>query len=191
MAALIFAWVFGAGSASDGCTTIQLYKTSSSDLKLVLPAELESDAGAKVVERYLEALDAAKGRMFPLAVASLILGSVMWALAAGAMAGRRSARSALLQVLLARALLLVIAFLITPDVRAAMVRKEVEKLELGPEPKSPAERDAQKWVKGHVGLFPPLYLGMQLSGYALVFFALTRRRSREFFEAASAAQSET
>jgi len=181
--ALVFAWVFGASAASEGCATVNLYKSDPSELALEQAKEVDREAVDKITQRYVSVLEGAKTRMFPLAIASLLLGSVMWGLAAGAMAGRNGARSALLQVMAVHALVLVLAFAITPDVRAATVEARVGLLGLVPEPKTSAERDAQKWVRAHLWAVPAAFTAVQLIGYGLVLLALTRRRTREFFEA--------
>lgn len=189
--ALICAWVFGASAASEGCATVNLYKSDPSDLALEQAKQTDREAVEKITQQYVSVLEAAKTRMFPLAIASLLLGSVMWGLAAGAMAGRNGARSALLQVMAVHALVVVLAYAITPDVRAATVEARVGLLGLVPEPRTSAERDAQKWVRGHLWAVPTAFMALQLAGYGLVLLALTRRRTREFFEAASATRTET
>jgi hypothetical protein len=188
--ALVCAWVFGASAASEGCATVNFYKSDSSELALDQAREVDREAVDKIGQRYASVLEGAKTRMFPLAIASLILGSVMWGLAAGAMAGRNGARAALLQVMSVHALVLVVAFMITPDVRTATVEARVGLLGLVPEPHSVAERDAQRWLRGHLWAVPAAFTAVQLFGYGLVLVALTRRRTREFFEASSTPRTE-
>ena len=188
--ALVCAWVFGASAASEGCATVNLYKTDPSDLVLDQTKEVDREAMDKITTRYVSVLEGAKTRMFPLAIASLLLGSVMWGLAAGAMAGRNGARSALLQVMSVHALVIVIAYMITPDVRAATVEARLGMLTLFPEPRSGPEREAQKWLRGHLWAVPAAFTSVQLVGYGLVLVALTRRRTREFFDAARPPRTE-
>ena len=194
IAALICAWVFGASAANEGCTTVSFYKAEHSELGASgLEHARETDRGAvdKITQRYVSVLDDAKKRVFPLGIASLLLGSVMWGLAAGAMAGRRGARTALLQVISVHALVVACAYAITPDVRQATVDARLKLFALEPEPKSLTEREAQRFVREHMSIIPAAALSLHLLGYALVLLALTRRRTREFFEAASPARTET
>ncbi len=186
--ALICAWVFGASAASEGCATVNLYKSDATELTLGQADKepVDKEAVDKIAQRYVTVLEGAKPRMFPLAIASLLLGSVMWGLAAGAMAGRRGARSGLLQVMTVHALVLLIAYAITPDVRAATIEARGGLLALVPEPSKPVERDAQRWVRAHLWAIPAAFMGLQLTGYGLVLLALTRRRAREFFDAGAA-----
>jgi hypothetical protein len=118
-------------------------------------------ASRERTERFNEVRDQARDREFPLGVATLLLGGAMVATAARSMSGREGARGALVQVTLVRAALVVVAFLLLPDIRAAAF--------------AASPRD------GYV-----LVGWMAIEGIAclLVVVALTRERSRAFFRAA-------
>jgi len=191
--ALVCAWVFGASAMNEGCSTVGFYKTDRSELTSTvqeLAKDADRDAVAQITNGYFSVMDGAKNRVFPLGVASLLLGGVMWGFAAGAMAGRAGARSSLLQVICVHATVVVLAFMLTPDVRAAVVDADMKLSSLQPEPHSAPLREARRLLREHRALVPVIGMSLHLFGYGLVLLALTRRRSREFFDAASAARAE-
>jgi hypothetical protein len=114
-------------------------------------------------EHFNEVRGQAREREFPLGVATLLLGGAMVALAARSMAGREGARGALVQVTLARAGLVVVTFLLLPDVRAAAFA-----------------------VAAGVGYFLMGVMAFEAVSCLLVVVALTREGSRAFFRAAEA-----
>lgn len=194
VAALIAAWVFGAGAISDGCDGISFYRANRTSFVGTVQDRTEAadcDAVAAITERYFGVMDVAKPRVFPLAVASLLLGAAMWGLAAGAMVGRGGARSTLLQVISVHGAVVVLAYVLTPDVRQAMTTAQIELAALQPEPAAAAMRAARQTATKYLSLVPLVATSLHLAGYGLVLLALTRRRAREFFEAGGAARSET
>jgi hypothetical protein len=192
VAALVGAWILGATAMNEGCYEISYYKTP--DHAELVQAEAETfgrdadhTAVVQALEHYFSVIDGAKTRVFPLAIAALLLGAAMWALAAGAMASRSGARTALVQVISVHALVIVLAFAITPDVRAAEAEEISRRAALTtPMPPPGPMRDARRFVMDHSRFIPILRRSLRLISYALVLVALTRRRTREFFEAARA-----
>jgi hypothetical protein len=193
VAALIAAWIFGMTSMNDGCNEISYYKTADHAELVQSQAEAfgrDADQVVQVMERYFTVMDGAKNRVFPLAVGSLLLGAAMWGLAFGAMLARSGARTTLVQVIAVHAALIVVAYTITPDVHAAEAEASSKLAALTPMPRAGPVREARRFIIEHSGVLPVLQRSLRLIGYALVLVALTRRRSREFFEAASAARAE-
>jgi len=127
-----------------------------------------------------------------MAAATFVLGAALLALAGRGLAGRTNARSAIVQVVTAQAIAMVVSFFLLRDVtdaeldwhlartlaqqREAMPPEEVARI-------APVLRDAR-----HYG--GPAWLALRTFASALVLVALTRQRSRAFFDAAAAEATE-
>lgn len=165
--ALVVAWLLGALALMAGGSVITFYKQDASELQQALDRDEEHVPDQERVlyrertERLDDVHDRAKRREFPLGVAALLLGGAMVAMSARAMSGRDGARGALVQVTLARAVLSVTGFLITPDVRAAEF--------------------AVASLYGYASIGKMIF---ETTACLLVVIALTRPRSRAFFRAA-------
>jgi hypothetical protein len=195
VAALVGAWIFGATTMQEGCGEVTYYKTAdhaelAQSAAQEVAHEVDPAAVVQVHERYYSALDAAKTRMFPLAVAALLLGAAMWTLAAFAMLGKNGARAALLQILAVHGALIVLKLAITADVRAAEAEANSRLAALTPVPRAGPVRAGRTFLIEHSGVIPLVQKSARLMGYALVIVALTRRRTRDFFEAQGAARAE-
>ena len=192
MLALIAAWIFGASGFVDGCNTLVFYRSDAFDPADLAQGIKSEQAHAQVVEvaqHYVQAMNDARGRAFPLAVAAMLLGAVMVAFAARAMAGRQAARTGLMQVVTVQAALVVAAFFLTPDVRHAQVDLRsvafaAQVRESGQDPHM-----VEQMIPFYTRLFayqPPVWLAFRSTMSLLVLVALTRARSRAFFDAAEA-----
>ncbi len=165
---LVVAWLLGALALMSGGSVITFYKQDADELQQALDHDEDRvpDAEERAVfrartERLDDVHDGARRREFPLGVAALLLGGAMVATSARAMSGRDGARSALVQVTLARAALAVLGFVLTPDVRAAEF--------------------AVASVFGYASIGKVVF---ETTACLLVVVALTRPRSRAFFRAA-------
>jgi hypothetical protein len=190
--ALVLAWLFGAGAMTDGCENIGYFEADRAELTRAAQDRLKDadpDAVAKVTERFFDAMDSAKSRVFPFAVASLLLGAAMWGLAFGAMAGRGGARAALVQVLAVSAVVRVVEYVATPDIRAAHTAADIGLAALSPAD-TPAMKEGRHLYIQHRAKKPTFGLVLHLGLDALLLLALTRRRTREFYEARAAARAE-
>jgi hypothetical protein len=175
---------------AEGCNDIGIYKLDRHELTstwLERARDVDQDAAGKIATRYFDALDAAKERVFPIGVAWFLLGAAMWGLAAGAMAGRGGARAGLVQVLLVHAVVIGVGYALTADVRRADLDARLAMASLEPAP-SPSEREAVRFASEHRTAFMLLPRVLRFVAYGLVLVALTRRRTREFYEAAAAAR---
>lgn len=193
--ALVVALVFGAGCWTEGCARLQFYR-GGQDAGAVLNAQIRDDDDRTNVEelykRFLEIAEGARGRAVPMAAASFVLGAALLAFAARALAGRTSARGALMQIVAAQAAVVVATWFVMRDVNdaeldwhlARTLAQEREALKPDEFAKvAPVIRDARRWGG-------PTWLVVRTIASALVIVALSRRRSREFFEAAGAAAAE-
>jgi hypothetical protein len=145
------------------------------------------------VDAYVHALDAAKSRGWPITVGVFLLGSAMLVLSMRALGGSGGARAALVQVVVAQAGLNVASYWLLRDVVAADTRW-LEATEVASVHQNVADRSLADQVLGiKVGLARarnPVGLMLSTLGSMLVVVALTRPRSRQFFEAAAAAVEE-
>jgi hypothetical protein len=125
LVSLVASWLLGAMALMSGGSIVAYFREDANEVRQSLDQEesRRPDGESRALfragsERLEEIHEAARKREFPLGVAALVLGGAMVAMSARAMSGREGARGALVQVTLARVVLVVIAFLLTPDVRA-------------------------------------------------------------------------
>jgi hypothetical protein len=162
---LVASWLLGAMALMSGGSVIAFFREDANELQQSLDHDenrlTDADARALFMERSLrlnEAHERARRREFPLGVATMLLGGAMVAMSARAMSGKDGARSALVQLTLARVALIGVAFLLTPDVRATEF--------------------AVASVLGYVSVGKMAFEGLAC---ILVVIALTRQGSRAFF----------
>jgi hypothetical protein len=113
----------------------------------------------------------------------------MVAFAARSMAGRQAARSGLMQVLVAQAALVVLAFFLTRDVERAEtdLQSTVFTAQLRETAQDPQMVEQVLPFYTHVlAAKPAIWLVVRTTATALILIALTRLRARAFFEAAEA-----
>jgi hypothetical protein len=186
--ALVVSSLFGATSFVDGWSILSYYRTTQIDVSAVV-RDLDDDhdrkAAQAALERYVDALDADKHRMFPLAAAELLLGIALFGTSAAAMAGRGGGRAALVQVVAVQAAVIVLMFALTARVRsanrelgatigAAQLRKS------GNDPK--VVEDSVAISKKIAPAIELLYVVGRTTVAGLVLVALTRRRTRSWYE---------
>ena len=119
---------------------------------------------------------------FPLAVAQALLSGLLVVASGLAMGGRRGARSLALQALGANAILVILTFLLTPFQRAAYLEGVLHAVESLP----PAQRELATPAILQWGLRIRLLI-FDLGVFAVAALALTRARTRTYFEAVSRA----
>ncbi len=187
--ALVGALVFGAGCWTEGCGRLAFYR-GEQDRGAALNAAIHDDADRALVEaryqQFLDASDASRGRGIPFAAATFVLGAALLALAARGLAGKSNTRSALMQVVAAQAIVVAASYFATQKARDAELDWQFEsslihqRESLTPEQYQqvvPTMRATRRWA-------PPAWLAFRTLASALILVALTRPRSRAFFEAA-------
>ncbi|MBS2014669.1 MAG: hypothetical protein JST00_17405 [Deltaproteobacteria bacterium] len=190
VAALLMALLFGAGCWTEGCERISFYR-GEQDLGRTLDASIRDDADrAKIgalYKRFAEASDAARSRALPLGAAMFVLGAALLALGARGLGGKTNTRSALVQVVTAQAVVVAISYFATREIRWAERDLEVELQLIHQRPSLPADQYEQlvPMMYGLRKAWDPTWLVIRTMASGLIVFALTRARSREFFEAAS------
>jgi hypothetical protein len=181
--------------ACNGWTTVTIYR---------LPVDPSSwtsgiaDEGDRAIvqsryEGYLQALDTAKPRGWPIAVATLLLGAAMVFFAMRAMGGSRGARAALVQLVVAQAGLTGVSYWLLRDVDDAELRWMQAWQGAKQHETVPERKQADEYAR--VGdrllyMWNPVKLVLRTLGSAFVVVALTRRGSKDFFDAAGAAIEE-
>lgn len=180
----------GAGLWTDGCSTLAFYR-GETDYKAVLNARIRDEANrARADERYehfTEVADAARNRVIPMGAALFVLGTSMLVLSALGLGGRNT-RSALVQVVGVQAAVVLAQFYLTKDVRLAKLDWQLEGVRIQQQEALPPE-EFEKVAPGLEQarlVWGPMVLLLQTSASGLILLALTRRRSREFFEMTAA-----
>jgi len=190
MIALIVAWIFGASGLIQGCGSVISYRGANVDMSEAFVADIRNDEQraetARVAENYLKTLDSARNRYFPLSVAGMLLGAVMVGFAARAMSGREGARGPLIQIALAQAALMILAHFLVADVNAAESNLQIAAQTARIRDSGESNENLEKVLAMLPALAPIrdkawLVVRTLLSGF--IVLALTRSRSREFFEA--------
>jgi hypothetical protein len=152
----------------------------------------EADRAA-VVERfqaYLHALDAAKARGWPLAVASLLLGGAILIAAVRTLGGRGSARKALIQLVIAQAGTSALSYWLMRDVFDADLRfvEANQSADIYERISDRPRADQMARTASHVlRAATPIDFALRTLGSALIVFALTRRRARDLLDSANEA----
>jgi hypothetical protein len=191
--ALVMALLFGAGCWTEGCGTLAFYRGDTD----VLAEQNEHIADPQdrerveaLYQRYLDAADAGRGRSIPFAAGIFVLGAALLALGARGLAGKSNTRSALMQVVAAQAIVVAAGYFVNKDMRNAqedwrfeqMIAQQHEKLPADQfEHALPTFRAMRRWM-------PPAWLTIRSFASLLILVALSRQRSREFFEAAGEPQ---
>lgn len=199
--ALVGALVLGAGCWTEGCDRMRFYRTPAFYSGEPEPAEsinasIKSDVDRKhaedLYERFSVVADEARGRAFPMAIATWLLGAALLAFASRGLAGKTRSRNALVQIVVAQAAVVAATYFVTPDVRNAELDWQIERTLIHQRETLSPEQYEQTVPMMHTlrryGVPGWLVVRSLISG--LIVLALMRPRSREFFEAAGKPISE-
>ena len=193
--ALLGALALGTTGACSGWSTVTLYRESI-DVAAASEGIADPDDRAAVesrIDAYVRTLDAAKSRGWPLGVAALLIGGAIVFVAWRAMSGSGGARAALVQLVVAQAGLNAASFWLMRDVFDADPRVFEARQAADLHERVPDKPRADEMSRAAVSMLRaanPVALALRTLGSALVVIALTRRRSRDFFDAATAAVEE-
>jgi hypothetical protein len=188
---LLAALLFGANGARSGWSTVMLYREPIDPSMVVQGITDEADRAAVVarVDAYVHTLDAAKSRGWPLGVATLLLGVSTLFFAMRAMGGSGGARAVLVQLVVAQAGVNAASYFLLRDVSEAHLRwlEAAEAADIHERvPDKPRADEMSRTADEVLRRATPIWLALQMLGSTLVVVALTRRRSRDFFDAAAA-----
>jgi hypothetical protein len=192
--ALLGALALGTAGAFQGWGTFISYRDPI-DPSMVgsgIPDEAERLAVIARFQAYVQTLDAAKPRAWPLGVAMLILGSAIFVFAMRTLGGSNSARAALVQLVIAQAGVNAASYWLLRDVFEADLRF-MEAKDAAESHERVPERDRAEVLRAASKMrragYPIAFVLDTLSS-ALIIVALTRQRSRAFFDAAGQAVRE-
>lgn len=195
LVALVAALVFGAGCWTEGCGRLAFYR-GESDPHANMNATIRDDAdrarAEALYQRFVDVADMQRGRAIPMAAATFVLGAALLALAARGLAGRSNTRSALMQVVAAQAIVVVASYFVTRDMWRAEADWQWEMALIHQRERLPPDQYAEVMpaVSAIRRWAPPGWLVIRTVASALIVVALSRPRSREFFEAAGRPISE-
>jgi hypothetical protein len=192
--ALLGALALGTAGAFQGWGTFLSYRDpiDPSVVGAGIPNEADRIAVVARFEGYMQVLDVAKPRAWPLGVATLVIGTAVFVFAMRALGGRSSARAVLVQLVVAQAGINAASYLLLRDVfEADLHMREAEDAAVSRE-NVPANdqaevlRAAAKMRRAGY----PIALALDTLSSALIVLALTRKRSRAFFDPPSEALRE-
>ena len=195
LVALIAALVFGAGCWTEGCGRLAFYRgeqDQAQQLNATIKSDVDRARAEALYQRFTAVADSARGRAIPMAAATFVLGAALLALAARGLAGKANTRSSLVQVVVAQAAVVALSYFVTRDVRNAELDWEIERTLIHQRETLPPDQYEQvvPMMQSMRAVGVPGWLIVRTLASALIVFALTRQRSREFFEAAGNAVSE-
>jgi hypothetical protein len=188
--ALVTALIFGAGCWTSGCQQLQVYrgaKDQGSTMNAMIRDDQERAQVEALYKKHLDASDESRSKGIPLAAATFVLGAALLALASRALAGKTNARAALMQVVAVQAIVGTTHF---------FAMREATNAELDWLLEGTLAYKRQTLRPNEYAVWAPIYRGIRRHGEptllvvravasVLVIFALTRQRSREFFDAAA------
>jgi hypothetical protein len=196
VAAMVLVWLIGVQSLTDAFTTLlYLREGHLPDIEAMMRALPEAEKPIEALgllqeAARLRALGEAMNLAFPLTVAKLVLSGLLVIASGMAMSGRPGARGLALQALFANMALAVTSFVLLRGVRISWIDAVVQVGEVLPRlPDSASEQQQQAWqvVLGRGMWFWLARIRLALvdiGALALAGLALTRGRTKAFFDAA-------
>jgi hypothetical protein len=192
--ALLGALAVGTAGAFEGWSTFVSYHAAIDPTMVGAGIADEADRVAIVArfEGYLQVLDTAKARAWPLGVAALVLGTAIFVFAMRALAGSAAARAVLVQLVVVQAGANAASYWLLRDVFDAELRlREAEDAAASHD--TVPERDQAEVLRATAKVrraYYPIALALDTLSSALIVVALTRRRTRAFFDPTSEALRE-
>jgi hypothetical protein len=186
--ALVAALVVGAGCWTEGCSRLAFYRGERDHTASIHKSIRDDEDRAhaeELYQRYVDVADSARSRAVPLAAATFVLGAALLALAARGLAGKSNTRSALMQVVAVQAIVVGAGWFFTRDVRDAEEEWQYSTFLSYQRESLPPDQYAEvaRTIRGIRRWGPPSWLAFRTLASALILFALSRPRSREFFDA--------
>jgi hypothetical protein len=193
--ALLGALALGTSGAGSGWATVAMYREPVDSSLAGRGVSDEADRAALIArfEAYLRTVDAARSRGWPLGVGMLVLGSAVLLFAMRALGGSKGARPALVQLVVAQATMSAASYWLMGDVLEAKLRwhEATQAAEVHESFPQREHTDEVLRISGRVlRAIPRVELALGTLCSALVVLALTRKRAREFFDAAPEALRE-
>jgi hypothetical protein len=192
--ALLGALALGTAGAFEGWSTFVNYHDAIDPTLMGSGIADEADRLAVVArfEAYLQALDVAKPRAWPLGVAALVLGTAVFVFGMRALGGSGTARAVLVQLVIAQAGANAASYWLLRDVFEAELRFR-EATDAAVSRETVPERDQAEVLRATAKLrraYYPIALALDTLSSVLIVVALSTRRSRAFFDSTSEALRE-
>jgi len=191
--ALLLCLFFGFWGANDGCQTLAFYRGGSLDAPMEHLAVADAEQRANIVAAYANLAvetEAARPKAFPLAAAAVVLGIAIVFFSLRAFARSASARSMLWQLAIAQTALVVGAHFALPRLWAANMStiaaiQRAKQAEVG---RTEEERKGTEQFMRIMPALPAAGTAVRSILGVLVVLVLTRRSTREYFDAAQPAE---
>lgn len=187
--ALLVCSGMGACGSTNGWGTIEVYRGAQLDNG---SQQFQQDDNRKAVtaafDKFMGAMDEERPRAFPISAAELVIGIAMFIMSAAAMTGRGGARRALVQLTFAQAALYVAAFFLTPKIRWAKVEWVIAEQAAALAEKGQSQVQVNQMLAANRVFYrsvPIVALILTVVTAVLVIFALTRQRSRAYYDSQS------
>jgi hypothetical protein len=122
VAALVLASIFGLSSAIRGWNHVSMFHQSRPDPGWLVRDVTDQEERARLetaMQGILDAYEQAKGRLYPLSVAEMLIGIALFVMAGRAMRGRPFGRNAVRQLIAVQGALAIATYCLTPEVRGA------------------------------------------------------------------------
>jgi hypothetical protein len=188
VAAMVLTWFIGVYGLSFGATVASLLR--SGRLPDVATAALHAgtlrEVGEYAALQQLRALLLHPRVSFPLAIAEVLLSGLLVVASGLAIGGRKGARGLALQALAANAVLVVVAFALTPFQRAAYVEGFLAAVDTAN--LTAPQREA--YTPANLVWIARSRVALDLFALALGALALTRTRTKDFFAAVARAKED-
>ena len=186
-------WVIGVFGATSGCSELGYLRGSQDMPDEISRGVEETDHPLWRMELIrqrarLEALADLHERAFPLGVAQLLLSILLVIVSGSALAGRQGARTLAIQAVMANVALSALTFALLEPVREQSAQAVAEDaIEHGPGVVSGMNEDQSiAFYRQQQIDSERLRLGLEILVFSLAALALTRRRTKDYFEAVAA-----
>lgn len=186
LGAMVMTWFIGMYGVTSGAETIAFLRQGAVP---AAPSDGSTAGGSTDTAAYLHAarqraVAEARSRTFPLAVAQALLSLLLVVGSVSTLAGRRSARSLVTQALVANALLALLYYALTRNLRGAYID---EVARAGPELFGRKDEHvspyALLWWSERIKL-----VVFELGSLGLAFLAVHAKRSRAYFDSTTRAE---
>lgn len=190
--ALLLCLFFGFWGANDGCQTLSFYRNGSMEPPMEALAYADANQRANVVAAFANLAvetEHARPRAFPLAAAGLVLGIAIVLFSLRAFARTAGSRTVLWQLAIAQTALVVGAHFSLPRLWTANMNT-IATIQRAKQSEAGHSDDERKGTEQFIRLMPALPAagtGVRAVLGVLVLLVLTRRSTREYFDAAPAA----
>ena len=186
VAALVVAWILGVGGIMGGCETLRYYRgPDTTAVEAHKPTEegmarYFAEQWRATREAQVKALDEYRDRMIPLAVANVVLSSLLVVACARALASKFNAHNLALQAVAATILYTIVDCFVSDPMRHAMITAAAAiPAPSAPQPADPAEITATISAVSWAGR---MVFAVKVGVLGLVAYALTRPNVVAFFQ---------